>query len=1263
MPVDKDWQMLSLDAGGHVARTKRQTRPLIAVTMAVALAVAAPWVSSAGTATAAPARPPLAAGNDPGGWVTLITGDRVLVRGTDGRTNLMVDQAPRAVRTAMLQFTRRGDRYVLPADAAGLVRDGILDEQLFNVTGLLRQGYDDAHTDRVPLLVKSGAAARMAAPTGTTMRRALPRVGLAALDEKKPEAAQFWSRLRTSSRARTTAADGKPQLAGDVQRVWLNAKVRANLDQSVPQIGAPVAWSHGFTGAGVTVAVLDTGIDATHPDLAARVGPTADFSGKGNVVDGHGHGTHVASTVAGSGAASGGKYKGVAPDATLAIGKVLGDDGSGTLDTVVAGMQWAATEAHAKVVNMSLGTDGPTDGTDPVSVALNELTRDTGTLFVTAAGNNGADESVGSPAAADAALAVASVSKSDVLSPFSSRGPRITDGVAKPDLSAPGEGIVAAQATGVPPLDEPVGDAYQRLSGTSMATPHVAGAAALLSQQHPDWPADRLKAALMSTAVVVAGAGPYAVGTGRVDVGRATTQPVFATGSVSTLLPWPNQGATKTQTVSWHNPGTAPVTLALAATLTRRDGQPAPAGLVTLSPSSVTVPAGGDATATVTATAQDGAPGQYAGILTARSADATAVTRTVLSVNQEGPKFDLTVNLIDRDGHPTTNASSIAVLFDLDHTDNAYLAEPGGAVRLPAGRYAIQSIIETPRAGQNPSESLIVHPELHLGRDVVQTLDARIGRPVSSTPENPAAQGGALSMTMLSAIADCACRSGFVVGGDPRFDARYAATVPGTSSPSFSFTVTRDATERPLELVAQTAEPFAVEANWTYAPTTGAGTLPAVYAGSATPEDLAKVDVRGKLAVFDVNVFSSTEEIFQRVADIKAAGGKAAMILFFFPSAAATSKGASAPTQPALPTMHVFGVTGDRFVAAVKAGPVPVSYVGRPQEHRYELAHPVSGKIDTDQVYHPKTRDLVAVRTGYYDNAAGVRHLVMAFAGADFAGSQSFMDVQPRREGIEYFTPGDWALIEWTGELGGAEQQLTLRRGQPYHVAWNKAVAGPSLRFGAFPFEPSTPWAVRANNTMNIKLPMFSDSAGRPRVSIVIREEPTGSISLYRNGSLVGTEASPTSAAFAVPGEASRYRLVAEANLTANWWTLSTKVTASWGFRSGAADNGAALPLLTARFDPAVDLRNRAPGGRQFTFPAYVARQGSNAPPAATLAVDVSYDDGKTWRPAAVTSAGDHFTVRVNHPAAGYASLRARATDRAGNTVEQTVIRAYAIGT
>ncbi|WP_163567554.1 S8 family serine peptidase [Fodinicola feengrottensis] len=111
--------------------------------------------------------------------------------------------------------------------------------------------------------------------------------------------------------------------------------------------------------------------------------------------DHFGHGTHVASIVAGSGAAFGGKYKGVAPGAKLLIGKVLGDDGSGYDSGIIAGMQWAVDQ-HARVVNMSLGSDEPSDGTDPMSQAVNMLTAQSGTLFVLAAGNSGPSSQVGS---------------------------------------------------------------------------------------------------------------------------------------------------------------------------------------------------------------------------------------------------------------------------------------------------------------------------------------------------------------------------------------------------------------------------------------------------------------------------------------------------------------------------------------------------------------------------------------------------------------------------------------------------------------------------------------------------------------------------------------------------------------------------------------------------------------------------------------------------------------------------------------------------
>jgi subtilisin family serine protease len=175
----------------------------------------------------------------------------------------------------------------------------------------------------------------------------------------------------------STRSAGQPELADDVTKVWLDGKVHADLAESTAQIGAPSAWAAGLNGAGVKVAVLDTGADLNHPDLADRVSESVSFVPGEDASDGHGHGTHTLSTVGGSGAASGGLEKGVAPGANLIVGKVLGNDGSGDDPWVIAGMEWAAAQG-AKVISMSLGGSDPSDGTDPMSVALDRLSAQSG---------------------------------------------------------------------------------------------------------------------------------------------------------------------------------------------------------------------------------------------------------------------------------------------------------------------------------------------------------------------------------------------------------------------------------------------------------------------------------------------------------------------------------------------------------------------------------------------------------------------------------------------------------------------------------------------------------------------------------------------------------------------------------------------------------------------------------------------------------------------------------------------------------------------
>lgn len=171
---------------------------------------------------------------------------------------------------------------------AAVLTAGKLDPRLFNVTGLVRAGYDDASRDRLPLIVDhSGGAPRTA---GARVERELGAVAVSAA-----RSADFWTTAR------------------EAEHVWLDGPVRASLDRSVPHIGAPRAWAAGHTGAGTTVAVLDTGIDTTHPDSADAVAGAANFTDSDSTDDRYGHGTPVASIVTGSGAAGGGGHRNAAP--------------------------------------------------------------------------------------------------------------------------------------------------------------------------------------------------------------------------------------------------------------------------------------------------------------------------------------------------------------------------------------------------------------------------------------------------------------------------------------------------------------------------------------------------------------------------------------------------------------------------------------------------------------------------------------------------------------------------------------------------------------------------------------------------------------------------------------------------------------------------------------------------------------------------------------------------------------------------------------
>jgi subtilisin family serine protease len=683
--------------------------------------------------------------------VTLITGERVTVTTfPDGRVGYGIIRLDGVPNGDVVQLTRNGDRYVIPAYvlASG---DDTLDLELFNVTELLAQGFDDTSAETLPTIVEFTRAPREVESLDRTRTyRLLP----AAAAEQPRDEAEDLGRALAEHVDDPTAAD---PLAG-VERIWLDGRVEKALDVSVPQIGAPAAWEAGFDGTGVKVAVLDTGVDADHPDLAGKVVAEANFTEAATADDIDGHGTHVAATIAGSGAASGGVHRGVAPGAEILNGKVLDDFGGGTESSVLAGMEWAVAQG-ADVINMSLGA-GPTDGTDPLSMAVNELTESSGALFVIAAGNSG-PESVSSPGTADLALTVGAVDDNDQLADFSSTGPRFGDFAIKPEITAPGVDINAAAAGG---------SGYVEISGTSMAAPHVAGAAAILAQANPEWAAGELKAALVSSAQPNPDLTVYQQGGGRVDVPAALAVEVLAAPAVLDLgyFPYPQvEAEPATRSVTYTNTTDADTELNLEVALTAQDGSPAPEGAVSLSTQMLTLPPGGTATVDVTVDPASGEPALYGGFITATSADGDVV-RTPVGYYKEPVRHTLTLTGIDRDGDPGFGEQGVFLVANVEtgeaFADFVFLSEADGAsvdVRVPPGTYSV--------IGFSAGEAWVAELaelEVVVDTDSTVVLDARDALPVEVMVPHPRATQRHLSLLSALTTADGASYENVYAAGE-----------------------------------------------------------------------------------------------------------------------------------------------------------------------------------------------------------------------------------------------------------------------------------------------------------------------------------------------------------------------------------------------------------------------------------------------------------------------------------------------------------------
>lgn len=1235
---------------------RRVTRVLTLLAFPLILALAA---APADHATAGPDPAP-AAGR--GESLSLVTGDQVwLEPAGDGRLAATIEPAPRAGGTPVFETLEVDeDFYVIPSDAVPLIPDR-LDRELFNVTKLAEYGY----TGGTPVIVTGEPrAARGAAGgvEGMSVTAHLPSVGGYAATVT-PDGA-WWQSVVTDATGETARAAGTAKL-------WLDELAEVSLDESVPMVGAPDAWAAGYDGTGITVAVLDSGIDDTHPDLAGQVVGAQDFTPEPDATDTNGHGTHVAGILAGTGSASGGGYTGVAPGARLLNGKVCDRFGNCSTSSMIAGMEWAAPRAD--LVNVSIGSFDGSDGTDPVSQAVDTLTAQHDTLFVISAGNSGVfgEGTVGAPGAASAALTVGSVDKDGALAETSSRGPRLGDHAIKPDITAPGEGIVSSRAAGTA-LGTVVNEHYTQLSGTSMAAPHVAGAAAIVLQQAPDLGAAELKAALAATAAPHPDLTVDQQGGGLLDIPAALAAPVRATPAPVDLgsFRYPHDDTAPVEAeVTYTNRTGAPVTLDLRLEVSGGDGGTAPPEMLAVSPATVTVEAGGAATTTVTLDVTEGGFGRYGGYLIGAVAGVDQV-HTPVGFFKEAETYHLTIEGIARNGSPASSTNFVDVV-DVDNLEDLWTsaAYRNGEVtiRVPRGTYHVMGFIDTYGGhGESvQSRSLVGLPELAVTQDMTVVLDARDARPVridtpaheDAAPFGPSRVGAYREAARGGGIARTVSASGWLP--------TYAVETPPVTRGDFEFYIRTRIAAPPVaaELTSPVAAPLHPRPMAGTPPHDGARELPLVWAGSGEESDYQGVDATGAAVL----TMRGGPDGAAKEATARAHGAAALLVMNDTTGNYPGSVGDAAR----IPAMTVSGEEGSLLRALLDDGAVTVRISGTSvTPYLYDVLFAQPHRIPGALRFVADPRQLATVNSRFHSSVPGqamgeLRHSWRPYEGASVGYTTRLPAPQAR---TEYLTGGDTlyrrevtaAIDQDAGEM--RERITSYRAGEQRGQSWFESPLVPGIRV-ASTGEPAIP-AFRVADTLDLSIPEWVDN-GESDWGFADTSVDSTVFRLYQDGELIA-EAPDARGDFAVGPDPATYRLELDVARDADWWLTSTATRTAWTIVDSArppAGQTAVLPLLLVDYDADLGLTNTAPPRQPPAIELRVGHQpGAEGLPIDRTAAAVSYDDSVTWQSGQVVPQGDgRYAVQFPPPPPGaeFASLRVEVQDAGGNRIEQEVANAW----
>lgn len=606
--------------------------------------------------------------------ITLVTGDTVVVENQSNGT----DYRLKGDKPALNYETRTG-AYVIPAS----VNTTRFSKELFNVELLRSQNQTDAETNEIPLIVEWRNA--------TSMRRGVrPR---SRVDVSRKRLLEMMNGSAVSVSKENASAVYRFLAGSDaVKSVHFNARFQGTAISPRENINAELArQTFNVTGEGVTVAVIDSGVNESHPDIGKDEIEEVNFVQRGSAGDVLNHGTPIAGIITGDGTAANGSYAGVAPEANVLDVRVLGRGNNATEDTLIKGIDYAIQQ-DVDIISMSIGDRAyAIRQSDPFYRQITRAAENNITV-VASVGNvpNDPGNKVMTPGIHKDVITVGSSVNNTRVARSSRRGPTPYGRFVKPDLVAPGTNVRGPSA---------IPGEYVSKDGTSYATPFVSGATALLEERHPQWSNERVKNVVTSTADPLGPQTVYRQGSGNLNVSAALT-PGIVVDPATIDFGFVPANSTVSRSVTVRNLGTETRHVNVSASAVAiRSGK---AGIVSTNRSSLTLAPDESATLKLRVQPTDVSNQPYSGRL--RVGHATAIFgytpyRTVTVQKRELGQSSLDrISLVQtatgRVFEPDRNFEQIP-LDRFDSQKTFYVPDSGEYTAVSVGRYRGQPIVTT----------------------------------------------------------------------------------------------------------------------------------------------------------------------------------------------------------------------------------------------------------------------------------------------------------------------------------------------------------------------------------------------------------------------------------------------------------------------------------------------------------------------------------------------------------------------------------------